>query len=135
MRQHRLVRPTGGTGGTGGTDGGQGDPGGTVSKPSPEDLPPLQTVVATPDADDGGIDPACRLSETCDPFLPDTVGPPKTNDFVGDGDPPGDVTPPKFADLGEPVAVPEPATWLMLLVGFMGLGSALRAQRRRAALA
>jgi hypothetical protein len=28
--------------------------------------------------------------------------------------------------------VPEPATWLTLIVGFMGMGAALRAQRREA---
>jgi hypothetical protein len=121
-------------GGTGGTDGGQGDPGDTGSKPNPEDLPPVQTVVTPPVTDDGATDPACVLSDTCEPLLPDTVGPPKIN-FVDDGNPPGDFTPPKFADLGASSAAPEPATWLMLLVGFMGLGSALRAQRRKAALA
>lgn len=125
----------GGGSGGGGTEGGQGDPGGTVSKPSPEDLPPLQTLVTPPDTDEGGTDPACVLSETCDPFLPDTVGPPKTNNFGGRGNPPGDFTPPSLTDLGAPSAAPEPTTWLMLLVGFMGLGSALRAQRRKAALA
>ena len=124
-----------GGGGTGGTDGGQGDPVGAVSKPSPEELPPLQTVVTPPVTDEGGTDPACVLTDTCDPLLPDTIGPPKGADFVGDGDPPGDFTPPRFADLGAPSAAPEPATWLMLLAGFMGLGSALRAQRRKAALA
>jgi hypothetical protein len=95
----------------------------------------LQTVVTPPVTDDGGTDPACVLSDTCEPLLPDTVGPPKTHDFGGGGDPPGDFTPPGLADLGAPSAAPEPATWAMLLVGFIGLGSALRAQRRRAALA
>jgi hypothetical protein len=123
----------GGTGGAGGTEVGQGDHG--SSKPSPEDLPPLQTLVAPPHTDDGATDPACVLSNTCEQFLPDTVGPRKGNDFVGDGDHPGDFTPPGLTNLGAPSAAPEPATWLMLLVGFMGLGSALRAQRRRAALA
>lgn len=32
-------------------------------------------------------------------------------------------------------AVPEPATWAMMLTGFFGLGAALRGSRRRAALA
>lgn len=38
--------------------------------------------------------------------------------------------------VGLPVAwVPEPSTWAMMLVGFFGLGGALRLQRRRATLA
>jgi len=32
-------------------------------------------------------------------------------------------------------AVPEPATWAMMLAGFAGLGAAIRASRRKAALA
>jgi hypothetical protein len=32
-------------------------------------------------------------------------------------------------------AVPEPATWAMMILGFFGLGSALRSQRRRVAYA
>jgi hypothetical protein len=31
-----------------------------------------------------------------------------------------------------PTAIPEPATWAMMLVGFFGMGSLLRMQRRRA---
>jgi hypothetical protein len=34
-----------------------------------------------------------------------------------------------------PTQVPEPATWAMLLLGFFGVGSALRGARRKAALA
>lgn len=37
-----------------------------------------------------------------------------------------------FATNGPGGAIPEPATWAMMLVGFFGMGSILRTQRRRA---
>ena len=37
-------------------------------------------------------------------------------------------------DIGQ-AAVPEPATWAMMLVGFGGMGAAIRAKRRKLALA
>lgn len=40
-----------------------------------------------------------------------------------------------FQDLGIRVAVPEPATWALMLLGFGGLGAVLRGQRRRQAMA
>jgi len=42
----------------------------------------------------------------------------------------GNIPPPPIVP---PTAVPEPATWAMMLIGFFGLGGALRASRRRTA--
>lgn len=44
----------------------------------------------------------------------------RVDDFIGS------------ADLAAPGGVPEPATWAMMLMGFFGLGAALRTSRRRA---
>jgi hypothetical protein len=120
-----------GGGGTGGPTGGGGEPGGTVSKPSPGETPPSQ-IVTTPGAEDGGGDPTCALSNTCDLPGPKTFTP--TDDFVGGGDPDGDLPLGGTQAIGESGPIPEPATWLMMIVGFMGLGAALRAQRPKAAL-
>ncbi|MDP3855776.1 MAG: PEPxxWA-CTERM sorting domain-containing protein [Phenylobacterium sp.] len=37
--------------------------------------------------------------------------------------------------IGTPIGVPEPATWAMMIIGFGGVGAALRGARRRQALA
>jgi hypothetical protein len=97
--------PTGGVGDKGGDGGKPGDPGG---------LGPI---------DDGG---------------PDGVGDKPCILHCG---PPGDGLPPNVLNQGPggdpkddmPLtsAVPEPAAWMMLILGFGVLGSALRAQRRR----
>jgi hypothetical protein len=92
-------------------------------------MPPSQTVTTPPGAEDGGGDPTCELSNTCDLLPPRTFTPP-TNNFVAADDFPLEGGP----NIGEPGPIPEPATWLMLLAGFAGLGAALRAQRRKAAL-
>jgi len=39
-----------------------------------------------------------------------------------------------FDELGQVVAVPEPATWLMMLIGFAGIGLTVRRQRKLALL-
>ena len=107
----------GGTGGTGGLTNPVLD--GTHSKPSP-DLPGTIVVVSAPKSEG---DP-CELTKSCGTPPP----PPKppfcacTNAGGGGGGP----------HLG---AVPEPATWLMLIVGFMGMGAALRVQRGKGLLA
>jgi hypothetical protein len=108
-----------GGGGGGGFTGGGGGGGGTGSKPSPDGMPPVQTIVPPP-----GDGPICALTNSCDLPPTNTFSPP-TN--PGDGDPPRD------GPQGGPdtTPVPEPAAWLMLIVGFMGMGSALRAQRRK----
>ena len=41
--------------------------------------------------------------------------------------------PSSFGDVGEPGAVPEPATWLMMITGFGMLGVAARVRRTSAA--
>lgn len=118
----------GGGGGGGGSGGGGtgGDPGGAPSKPGPGDTPPAQTT--PPGTGDGG-GPVCVLSSGCDLTPPDTSTPPKTSD-------PTDELPklPPRGDLpvGEPGAIPEPASWLMMIVGFLSLGAVLRDQRRKA---
>jgi hypothetical protein len=58
------------------------------------------------------------------PALPPTGAPP-TGGFVL---PPG-------GSPGGPGGIPEPATWAMLIVGFFGIGAALRQRRSRSALA
>jgi len=74
------------------------------------------------------------LAAGCDLTPPDTSSPPKTTDPTGDGDPP--ILPPRGEpNLGAPGAIPEPASWLMMIAGFTGLGAVLRAQRRKADLA
>ena len=47
----------------------------------------------------------------------------------------GDPTPLASVDFGYQVNVPEPASWALMLVGFVGLGGALRARRRVGAAA
>jgi len=122
----------GGGGGTGG--GGTGsDPGGTTSKPSPDDTPPVQTVTTPPGAGQGDGNPVCLLSSGCDLTPPDTSSPPKAIEPTDHGDLPG--LPPRDLAVGEAGAIPEPASWLMMIAGFVGLGAVLRAQRRKAELA
>jgi hypothetical protein len=108
--------------GPGGVDGNGG--GGTDPKPGPGDKTPGDTPPhGTPPHGDGSN--PCELTNSCDGGPPKTFGP-QTDDGPGDIVPGGDLR------VG---GVPEPATWLMLIVGFMGVGAALRVQRRKAALA
>jgi collagen type III alpha len=123
----------GGPGGSGGGGGGDG-PGGAPSKPGPGETPPALTGPTPPGAGDDGGHPPCVLATGCDLTPPDTSSPPKTNDPTGDSDFPG---PPPRGELnaGEAGAIPEPASWLMMIAGFLGLGAVLRAERRKAGLA
>jgi len=57
-------------------------------------------------------------------FLPDVAGP---NQFYVFGFQDGDL--PNF--VAQAIAVPEPATWAMMLTGFFGLGGMVRARRRQ----
>jgi hypothetical protein len=126
----------GGGGGAGGSGGGGtgGDPGGTTSKPSPDDAPPVQPVVTLPDVDHGGDGPVCALSTGCDLTAPKGPTPPKADNHEDGGDlprlPPGGE--PKTIEAG---AIPEPASWLMMIAGFAALGATLRVRRRKAELA
>ncbi|HKR87036.1 MAG TPA: PEPxxWA-CTERM sorting domain-containing protein, partial [Phenylobacterium sp.] len=61
-------------------------------------------------------------------FVPATAGP---NQFYVFGFQDGDL--PNY--VAESIAVPEPATWAMMLTGFFGLGGMLRARRRQGAAA
>jgi hypothetical protein len=63
------------------------------------------------------------------PPPPPLIPPPPPPPPQGYGPPPPP-PPPPFGGIGVG-AVPEPATWAMLILGFFGLGSALRAVRRR----
>ena len=124
----------GGAGGGGGGGGGGGDnPGGTVSKPSPGETPPAQTVTPPSGGGEGGDNPVCVLSSGCDLTPPDPSSPPKATEPT-DGDLPG-LPPRGEQNVGESGAIPEPASWLMMITGFLGLGAVLRAQRRKAELA
>ena len=61
-------------------------------------------------------------------FVPDVAGP---NRFYVFGFQDGDL--PNY--VAESIAVPEPATWAMMLTGFFGLGGMLRGRRRQGAAA
>jgi hypothetical protein len=70
------------------------------------------------------LDPPGVFTPPLDPpgvFTPPLAGPSLVVGALGDS-PPGGVAP----------GVPEPAAWLMMILGFGAAGSALRAQRRRA---
>jgi len=54
--------------------------------------------------------------------------------FLSVGGPSGGQPPFALLDGVSLTAVPEPATWAMMLVGFGGLGSAIRSRRKRAAV-
>ena len=58
---------------------------------------------------------------------------PTTNDTPPHNDNPPPNDPP--ISHGVAATVPEPATWTMMLLGFGGLGAALRRQRRKERLA
>jgi hypothetical protein len=64
------------------------------------------------------------------PFTPAGFGDPGDPGIVRSPTPPGD-GPPGFPPppLGGVTAVPEPATWAMLILGFFGIGAALRRRR------
>lgn len=117
----------GGAGGAGSAGGEEGEPGGTGSKPSPEGgAPPVQTVV--PDLPAG---PTCEMTNSCEqppkgPFTP------PINSLVPVDNP---EDPRGSEPHGPGAVVPEPASWLMMIMGFAGLGSVLRARRRRGVLA
>jgi hypothetical protein len=59
----------------------------------------------------------------------------ETLKFLSDGSPSNNLPPVAFLDGVSLTMVPEPATWAMMLVGFGGLGAALRRRRRLAAVA
>jgi len=116
----------GGGGGGGPTPPNDGPPGGTESKPSPDGTGSNPIIVVSAPPPEG--DP-CELINTCD------TGP--INQFRPEPNPdPGHDDPPGGGGGGNNLLapVPEPSTWLMLIVGFLGLGSALRVQRRKGAL-
>jgi hypothetical protein len=95
-----------------------GPTGGTDDKASPDDFPgllPVNALVAP------AGEPRCEQTDSCGGGQPVL----ETSCCVEAVTLPGD-------QLTGPI--PEPATWLMLIVGFMGMGSVLRAQRRKATL-
>ncbi|WP_309605191.1 PEPxxWA-CTERM sorting domain-containing protein [Phenylobacterium sp.] len=133
--------PSGGGGGGSGGGGGGGSGGGSGGGPTPPSGGPTGPIT-----DPGPVGGVCVGALCIDPpaggppvltptsFGPTAPGPggpftPPGGGFeplpVGGG--PGDG--PAGSHAG---GVPEPATWLMLLAGFAALGSALRAQPRRA---
>lgn len=99
-----------------GTPGGPGNP--PVAPPGPPVVPPDTPPVVPP------LGPPAPLVIDQPP-----PGPP--------GTPPTDVPPgvirPEFTPPIVPAAIPEPASWAMLLLGFFGLGVGLRLRRSRAA--
>jgi hypothetical protein len=106
-----IVGPGGGGPGAGGPGGG-GPVEGPPSTTPPQVQPPL---IGPPDV------PPVIIA----PPGPPVVGPPG-------GGPPPVMTPPGTTP---PVtaAVPEPSTWAMMILGFLGVGGALRARRTRRA--
>lgn len=144
LRRAFFVRTPGptGPGGVGGDDGlapagPTGGGGGFVP-----DTP------AAPAGDGPGFQPAAFTGGEPGgggfPFSPPTLGAPGASPAgptavpPTDGTPPATVTPPVVAppvDVAPPVpvvpAVPEPGTWLMMIVGFLGVGAALRRDRYR----
>jgi hypothetical protein len=121
------ITPGGGYTGGGGGGGGGGPGGGTPKGPAggggdkggtpgdPGGLGPIDG------GDHGDGDKPCVLH--CDP-TPGPTPPAPPQFYQEPGGPKGD-TPLTSA-------VPEPATWMMLILGFGALGSALRGQRRKA---
>jgi hypothetical protein len=61
---------------------------------------------------------------------PTDFGPPGGGGPTGGGDPPKDPITQTGGDHGVGGGVPEPAVWLTMIMGFAGLGQALRARRR-----
>jgi hypothetical protein len=126
--------PTGGFGGAGGGGGGAGGTGGGAggggaggggTPPTGDPSNPL-----TPG--DGGGDgdgPVCVISaiETCGHASTDGGDPPITSKPPIES-PPGGNGPQAVT---APGPVPEPAVWLMMVLGFGAAGSALRTQRRK----
>jgi len=103
-----FVGGPGGGGGGGGQPGGPGEPGNPGEPPV---NPPVNPPVTPPPVNPPVTEP---------PVKPPVDPPPVT--------PPGPGGPPPTS------AVPEPATWAMMIIGFFGLGGAIRSQRVRARL-
>ncbi|WP_354297130.1 PEPxxWA-CTERM sorting domain-containing protein [Phenylobacterium koreense] len=100
----------------GGGGGGGGNPGNPENPPPPTEPPVTPPPVEPPPVTPPPVPPPPVLPP---PTPPPPVEPPPVT-------PP--VTPPPTS------AVPEPATWAMMIIGFFGLGSAVRSQRRRGVL-
>ncbi|THD62092.1 PEPxxWA-CTERM sorting domain-containing protein [Phenylobacterium sp.] len=120
----------GGSGGSGGAGGGSppGDPGGPVitPPPPPPNTPPLGDNPPTGGSPPSGGDPPCFVA--CGGGGGQPNGAPSN---PPGGDPPGLPQTPPGGDPDPPAAVPEPAAWLLMILGFGAAGSTVRAQRRR----
>jgi hypothetical protein len=89
----------------------------------------VQTVTIPAVTDNGGDNPVCVLSSGCNLTPP----PPKTDHPAHDEDFPNPLSGGE-PNLGQPGPIPEPASWLMMIAGFVGLGAVLRTRRRKAKL-
>jgi hypothetical protein len=127
--------PTGPTGGFGGGGGGGGSGGGGGGTPPTGDpSKPLTPGDGAPGdgGAGGGGGSVCVISamETCGHASTDDGDPPIIPKPPIETLPPG-VSGPDTVTASGPV--PEPAAWLMMILGFGAAGSALRAQRRKLA--
>ena len=91
------------------------------------------------DSEPGGLPPIPVIPGVTPQFLAETGGVQQVTGQLftsagGNGHFPSNITFQVQSDAAEP-GVPEPSTWAMMLIGFLGLGFAFRASRRKVSFA